>query len=102
MPQNDSHDALIFLNIHNWGEKSFQKKFAHQLRLPSAKVRPGGQVRGQIVVVFFTYFFILHKILTILSLDFALHSCVMSVPGADSELHSVRASKQNQGRRSGE
>ena len=46
LPQNDPHDALIIWNIHNWGKKSFQKKFAHLLRLPSAKVQPGGQVRG--------------------------------------------------------
>ena len=31
MPQNDSHDALIILDIHNWGKKKFQKKIAHQL-----------------------------------------------------------------------
>ena len=30
MPQNDPHDALIILNIHNWG-KIFSKKIAHQL-----------------------------------------------------------------------
>ena len=25
IPQNDPHDALIILNIHNWGTKVFQK-----------------------------------------------------------------------------
>ena len=25
IPQNDPHDALIILNIHNWGENFFQK-----------------------------------------------------------------------------
>ena len=25
IPQNDPHDALIILNIHNWGEKNFKK-----------------------------------------------------------------------------
>ena len=29
LPQNDPHDALIILNIHKWGTKTFQKKFAH-------------------------------------------------------------------------
>ena len=29
IPQNDPHDTLIILNIHNWGKKIFQKKFAH-------------------------------------------------------------------------
>ena len=29
IPQNDPHDALIILNIHKWGKKNFQKKFAH-------------------------------------------------------------------------
>ena len=26
IPQNDPHDALIILNIHNWDKKFFQKK----------------------------------------------------------------------------
>ena len=43
---NDPCDVLIILNIHKWGKKNFQKKFAHQLKLPSANVRPGGQARG--------------------------------------------------------
>ena len=29
IPQKDPHDALIILNIHKWGKKNFQKKFAH-------------------------------------------------------------------------
>ena len=29
----DPHDAVIILNTHKWGEKFFQKKFGHQLRL---------------------------------------------------------------------
>ena len=37
IPQNDSHDALMFLNIHKWDKKFGFKKFAHQLRHPSAK-----------------------------------------------------------------
>ena len=52
--QNDPHDALMTWNIHNWGRKIFQKKIALQLRLPSAKVRPRGQVEGQFVR--FTHF----------------------------------------------
>ena len=52
IPQNDLHDALIILNIHNWG-KFFSKKFANQLRLPLAKVRPGGRVG---VKIFFCVF----------------------------------------------
>ena len=40
---NDSHDALIILNIHKWGQKHFSEKIAHQLRLPSAKVPPKGR-----------------------------------------------------------
>ena len=50
IPQNDPHDALIILNIHNWGNKKF---FTKEL----AKVRPGGQVGGQTCFsVFFTHF----------------------------------------------
>ena len=52
IPQNDPHDALIILNIHNWGKK-FSKKFAHQLGLPSAKVRRGGQIRVKILFCVF-------------------------------------------------
>ena len=26
IPQNDPHDALIILNLHNWDKKNFQKK----------------------------------------------------------------------------
>ena len=55
IPQNDPHDTLIILNIHNWGKK-FSKKFAHQLRLPSAKVRPRGRVGVKILFVFFIHF----------------------------------------------
>ena len=25
IPQNDPHDVLIILNIHNWGPKNYQK-----------------------------------------------------------------------------
>ena len=48
IPQNVPHDTLIILNMHNWG-KNFSKKFAHQLRLPSAQVRPGGRVGVKIL-----------------------------------------------------
>ena len=44
IPQNDPHDALIILNMHKWVQEILQKKNAHKLRLPSAKVRPGGWV----------------------------------------------------------
>ena len=44
IPQNDPHDTLIILNVHKWGTIFFQKKFARKLRLPSAKVQPGGGV----------------------------------------------------------
>ena len=44
IPQNDPHDALIILNIHKWGKQNFPKKCARKLRLPSAKVRPGGRI----------------------------------------------------------
>ena len=47
-PPHDPHDALIILNI-----QFFKKKFAHQLRLPSAKVRPRGRVG---VKIFFCVF----------------------------------------------
>ena len=52
IPQNDPRDTLFILNTHNWG-KFFQKKFAHQLRLPSAKVRPGGRVGVNILFCVF-------------------------------------------------
>ena len=42
IPQKDPHDALIILNTHKWGRIIFHQKSAHQLRLPSAKVRPVG------------------------------------------------------------
>ena len=41
--QNDTHDTLIIWNIHIWVKK-VSKKVAHQPMLPSAKVRPTGQV----------------------------------------------------------
>ena len=56
LPQNDPHDALIILKIHKWGRKFFQKKFAHWLRLLSAKVRPGGQLRGLYFLCFSNIF----------------------------------------------
>ena len=69
IPQNDLHDALIILNIHKWGLNIFQKKIAHQLRLPSAKIQPGGGVGGRTpFFVFFSHFSILHKILSILGI----------------------------------
>ena len=33
IPQNDPHDTLIILNIHNWCKKN-SKKIAHEIRLP--------------------------------------------------------------------
>ena len=33
IPQNDPHDTLIILNIHNWCKKN-SKKIAHKIRLP--------------------------------------------------------------------
>ena len=33
IPQNDPHDTLITLNIHNWCKKNC-KKIAHEIRLP--------------------------------------------------------------------
>ena len=65
IPQNDPHDALIILNIHKWGENFFQKKFAHWLRLPSAKVRPGGRVTCQKVFCVFQTFLNSPSILSI-------------------------------------
>ena len=56
-PQNDPHEALTILDIHKWGKKSFQQKFAHQPRLPSAKVRPEGQVWGLFFFVCFSPIF---------------------------------------------
>ena len=55
VPQNDPHERLIILNVHNWGKK-FLKKFAHQLRLPSAKVLPGGRVGVKILFCAFQPF----------------------------------------------
>ena len=54
IPQNDPHDALITLNIHNWGRDFFQKK-----NLPinsgcqASKVRPGGWVGVKILFCVF-------------------------------------------------
>ena len=69
IPQNDPHDALIILHVHNGGGKFFSKIFAHQLRLPSAKVRPGGRVRVKILFLCFSSIFEFSKILSILSID---------------------------------
>ena len=55
IPQNDPHDTLIILNMHKWGKKIF-KKIAHQLRLPSAKVQPGGRVGVKILFCAFQPF----------------------------------------------
>ena len=49
IPQNDT---LIILNI----SKKIQEKIALQLRIPSAKVRPGGQVGVKSFFVFFIHF----------------------------------------------
>ena len=40
IPQNDSDDALIILNIHKWGTKFFSKKFSSPISsgLAAAKV----------------------------------------------------------------
>ena len=35
---------MIILNRYKWGKNFFKKKFAYQLRLPSAKGRHGGRV----------------------------------------------------------
>ena len=55
IPQNDPHDTLIILNMHKLG-KIFSKKIAHQLRLPSAKVRPRGRVGVKILFCAFQPF----------------------------------------------
>ena len=57
IPQNDPHVTLIILNMHKWGKIFFTKNFAHQLRLPSAKVRPGGRVGVKILLCVFTSIF---------------------------------------------
>ena len=44
------------MNIYKWG-KFFSKKIAHQLRLPSAKVRPGGRVWVKILFLCFSSIF---------------------------------------------
>ena len=46
--KKNPHDTLIILNMHKWG-KIFSKKIAHQLRLPSTKVQPGGWVGVKIL-----------------------------------------------------
>ena len=57
IPQNDPHNALIILNIHKWGKIFFSKKMSHQLRLPSAKVRPRSRVGSQNVFLCFSPIF---------------------------------------------
>ena len=59
-PMTDHHLEHTQVGV----KKMFRKKFAHQLRLPSAKVRPGGQVGGSFA--FFPRFWIPNKILSIL------------------------------------
>ena len=54
--QNDLHDALIILNIHNWGKIFFRKKLpisssSHQ---PRSNLEVGWRVK--IFSVFFTHF----------------------------------------------
>ena len=55
IPQNDPHHTLLILDMHKWG-KIFSKKIAHQLTLPSAKVRPGGRVGVKILFCAFPPF----------------------------------------------
>ena len=38
IPQNDPHDALIILNIHNWDKKIFSKKFAHHTQVQGGTI----------------------------------------------------------------
>ena len=47
--ENDCNNSVP----HTTREKNFQKKFAHQLRLPSTKVRPGGRVGVNILFCVF-------------------------------------------------
>ena len=56
IPQYDTHDALIILNIHRWG-KIFSKKIAQQLRLPISQgpARRSGQ-GSKCFFVFFIHF----------------------------------------------
>ena len=56
LSQNDPHDTLIILNMHKWGKNIFKRKIAHQLRLPSAKVQPGGRVGVKILFCAFQPF----------------------------------------------
>ena len=65
IPQNDSHDALIILNIHKWGKKILPiSSGSHQPRV-DPEVRSG----VNFFPVFFKHFLILHKILSILRTD---------------------------------
>ena len=43
IPQNDPHDTLIILNIHNWCKKN-SKKIAHENQAP--RIHIGGQPPG--------------------------------------------------------
>ena len=53
IPQNDPHDALIILNIHNWGKKNFQKK----LPISSCSHQPRSNLKVRSGVKFFSVFF---------------------------------------------
>ena len=69
VPQNDPHDALIILNIYKWVKKYPRKNLpissgCHQPR-SDPEVRSGVKKFS----VFFKHFLILHKILSILSID---------------------------------
>ena len=69
IPQHDPHDKLIILNIHKWGKNFFQKNLP--ISSVSHQPRSDPEVRSGVknFSVFFKHFCILHKILSILSID---------------------------------
>ena len=56
-PQNDPHDVLIILKIHDWGKKKSRKNLPINSDSPLAKVQPGGRVGGQKCFLWFSPIF---------------------------------------------
>ena len=46
VPQNDPHDALIILNIHNWGKQNFSENICPLAQAPISQGLTRGSGQG--------------------------------------------------------
>ena len=56
IPQNDPHDTLIILNIHNWGKKFFKKFLPINLGSHQPRSDPEVGSGSKSFFVFFIHF----------------------------------------------